>query len=106
MRTINQGSLPLPRPVWIPGDMTNPAKNWSWYFEPGEHMDFHHQSGFTGFSYTMTMKFYLRCLIKGYSFTDDSDLQDTVIENLPADLQEYHARLQNIHDSTLPQTAP
>ena len=84
--------------------MTNPAKNWSWYFEPGEHMDFLYQSGFTRCSYAMAMKFYLRYIIKGYSFTDDSALQDTVIANLPADLRDYHARLQNIHDSALAPT--
>ena len=45
------------------------------------------------------MKYYLRCLVKGYSFTPDSALQDTVIPNLPAELRDYHARLQEIHDA-------
>ena len=49
-------------------------------------MNFHYQSGYHKFSYAMAMTFYLRCLIKGYSFTDDSSLTDTVIENLSQDL--------------------
>ena len=84
--------------------MTNPARNWAWYFEDGEHMEFHNQAGYTRCPYAMAMKFYLRYLVKGYSFTPDSALQDTVIANLPADLRDYHARLKNIHDAALAPT--
>ena len=99
MRTINQASLVYPRPQWIPGDMTNPANNWAWYFEDGEHLELHGESGYTRCPWAMAMKYYLRCLVKGYSFTPDSALQDTVIPNLPAELRDYHARLQEIHDA-------
>ena len=99
MRTINQGALVYPRPQWIPGDMTNPANNWAWYFEDGEHLELHGESGYTRCPWAMAMKYYLRCLVKGYSFTPDSALQDTVIPNLPAELRDYHARLQEIHDA-------
>ena len=105
LRNINLGAPPHPRPVWIPGDMANPAKNWSnWYFDADEHIHFHYQQGYHKCTYVMAMKYYLRCLVKGYSFTEDSVFQDTVIGDLPQELQDYHARLTRIHDTALTQT--
>ena len=94
MRYINLTATPHPSAQFVRGDMNTEFANWAYYFNAQE-------PGYTRCVKNTAMKFYLRCLVKGYAFTEDSALTDTVIETLPQDLKNYHAHLQRIHDEVI-----